>query len=142
MDVQESMEYLSTFEPINVVRAVFVDVLEEMRPYFGHSLRVTSAIIESWRKRMVLHRYNSKGEMYKGVNTRRVRHLPIKMSENEYTEECCICFENHVGMQYRMSQCGHEYHLSCIDDWSKKCKNGKLKHTCPLCPFVEYDPLN
>lgn len=50
-----------------------------------------------------------------------------KEIDQDIEKSCIICFENFIIKDVAILNCGHYFHLNCINKWFKK--EGK----CPIC---------
>ena len=53
-------------------------------------------------------------------------------------EECSICLDQLIDKEISSLDCGHKFHLECIQDWltydlSNHTKTNKLINKCPIC---------
>ena len=68
-----------------------------------------------------------------GLSPDIIRRIPIK-NVDENDGDCSVCLETFkTPEKARVMNCGHKYHLLCIDKWL-------MQHTsCPLCK-ADYNP--
>lgn len=61
-------------------------------------------------------------------NRNEVKKQPIIYNETSSPRSCSICLDDFSeGMSLVQLECGHMYHLKCIDDWLIR------QSSCPLC---------
>lgn len=65
--------------------------------------------------------------------------LHITLTDEEETEECCICFVALHKME--ALPCGHSFCSHCLNHWIKVCAKSMRPSLCPVCrrPFTRSD---
>lgn len=71
------------------------------------------------------------GKVSKGLSKAQIDKIPCRLWRAGVTNmnTCSICQEEFVSMQKfkKLTECGHEYHDTCINKWLKEEKR------CPVC---------
>lgn len=65
--------------------------------------------------------------------------LHVTLTDEEETEECCICFVALHKME--ALPCGHSFCSHCLNHWIKVCAKSMRPSLCPVCrrPFTRSD---
>lgn len=50
------------------------------------------------------------------------------------TVDCSVCFES-IDQQFYKLECEHEFHIGCLNSWTKTCNE---KGGCPTCPMCRH----
>ncbi|XP_019180585.1 PREDICTED: RING-H2 finger protein ATL16-like [Ipomoea nil] len=74
--------------------------------------------------------YSPAGEIRRGLDESTIRSIPVlQYKKGSDSRECCVCLnEFQEGEKVRViPNCGHPFHIDCIDVWLQNNPN------CPLC---------